>query len=1475
MEMTKNFYFSSTFDLTHTLQHLMANAVRGQEPPSPKDMYVWNAYLLQPLRGAVSSRWILNTIHGFFEQASMLSLLVRCWNVVLFCSCTYFLLIVLVLIYVPCMLLFLLYPSHSTHSECSINGRLLTLSLIARRSRLYAGTRYRKRGINDKGHVANDVETEQIVELEGRYTSYVQVRASIPLFWSQDSSPVIAKPKIVVQRYDPMHLATRRHFEDLFGRYGSPIMVVNLVRKREKSARETIIGPRFRNAVESINQYLPKEHQIAYLAWDFKKVSKSKYMSVVDKLSVIANWVLHRTGIFCSVPNIGATQVTPHIAMASFDPPEKLEEATSIDDPDTVHNVTDEYTVDLAVKQAGVMRVNCIDSLDRTNVAQYCVGKAALAHQLFALGLTLTPHQAAIGSSDIITVLLDMYERMGDCLALQYGGSEMHRQMRKDQSQIASAPALLKASKRTTKGKEMFVSLMRHYQNSFQDHEKQDAINLFLGLFEAHAPVSMQDQPLQVWDLESDFYLHNEHPASSSIVYALGRELFGDDSWWLAPIRRFLAQNQMYFPLYSCPSEPIYEGHMLTVPDSKILEPPVKPPPPMQQLQHSHIVQDQLTPGQLGKAPLLSLQDDLSRDCYFHAVYELDKLSSFDELLDESNVEYRHLVKINTNAALLSSKSRPKRSLKRYLGWGMLQSVGSRLQGGLNNNDSTRHSSGSNIKRGKMGNDLTVPSISLQIDDRLCDSPATASLEVVPEMEVAIPAFEPAIPSSLPSSLTSVQPWYESDAVGFDDSSAPSQRSNASSPRRPSSARPRGDSKRLPAELDDDSDDDFDPAVAGDRKQIRAWFDSDGYQANAPQPGSLKTSHSMPFPNATHSDSGSSQRNLAGASANRRYMENSPIVRNGRGGNRREPSLGSLFAPLNNSGQAYSTGQHERYESRQLHFKNSSRSRPSSSGGRPTLPPGGTRRTSRLEPQPNKTNPTHAHDVKQNAGRPRDQAALATPTGAEFTMPRAVQVIVHRLVYPLETIETVVYECSTESKNRASTRRATESTVASGIDPVLFPFVSPHATKVERTKLRRLRQKLPPHICIDVLHPLCFNSLLAVPRLTPPMQQVLQQYVSTGKSLSVLIVGRPRRPKAKAPAAPSNAQVKPQPPKFRPPDPKMRSPVFRPPTSLRSAPSTPAGTRGTVQRPRAPLPKLVLDDSSDGEDGTGGGTLQTAFDDQLGSSLTDDSRDDLRDWLSPTAASAVAAAAAAKAAVPPSGAPSGMQPAAAASVSSSTSVSSLSSLYGMSDSTSDLLALQSHKMFNPSRQFFGNEYVPYCAKPRFLLRDAGAAPCSTSSVKLEHCTATLQDHSMLSRQRSPVPYLDSDEDRSVAPVDNIHEWYSAMREQYLDPEWERKMQHEDLQRAQLRELGGTFDEYEEISLQHAVDRHRAALQSETKERIQDSSDPTSASNQSHLRTDATTSSRRSHAFANAPLSVSVDTRSKELYEIYVASSLLA
>jgi len=172
IDLTKNFFFSYTYDLTHSLQENFLSTTSRPFPPPPfKDMYAWNFFLTRELEECTNSitsfNWVLPVIHGAFIQRKL-------------------------------------------HDY----GRSLNLMLIARRSRHFAGTRYLKRGVSDCGKVANDVEHEQIL----------QIRGSIPTFWTQESSVTMPKPPIVLNRVDPTYQATQAHFEDLLKRYGSPII---------------------------------------------------------------------------------------------------------------------------------------------------------------------------------------------------------------------------------------------------------------------------------------------------------------------------------------------------------------------------------------------------------------------------------------------------------------------------------------------------------------------------------------------------------------------------------------------------------------------------------------------------------------------------------------------------------------------------------------------------------------------------------------------------------------------------------------------------------------------------------------------------------------------------------------------------------------------------------------------------------------------------------------------------------------------------------------------------------------------------------------------------------------------------------------------------------------------------------------------------------------------------------------------------
>lgn len=75
------------------------------------------------------------------------------------------------------------------------------------------------RGVNDEGHVANFVETEQAIFMEDCVASYVQTRGSVPLFWEQTGVQV-GQHKVRMSRGFECSLpAFERHISTIKQRY--------------------------------------------------------------------------------------------------------------------------------------------------------------------------------------------------------------------------------------------------------------------------------------------------------------------------------------------------------------------------------------------------------------------------------------------------------------------------------------------------------------------------------------------------------------------------------------------------------------------------------------------------------------------------------------------------------------------------------------------------------------------------------------------------------------------------------------------------------------------------------------------------------------------------------------------------------------------------------------------------------------------------------------------------------------------------------------------------------------------------------------------------------------------------------------------------------------------------------------------------------------------------------------------------------
>ena len=70
---------------------------------------------------------------------------------------------------------------------------------------------------------------------------------------------------------DPFFTVAARHFDDLFSRYGAPIMILNLIKKREPQPRESKPLDEYTHCVNFLNQFLPAGKKMVYHAWDMSR----------------------------------------------------------------------------------------------------------------------------------------------------------------------------------------------------------------------------------------------------------------------------------------------------------------------------------------------------------------------------------------------------------------------------------------------------------------------------------------------------------------------------------------------------------------------------------------------------------------------------------------------------------------------------------------------------------------------------------------------------------------------------------------------------------------------------------------------------------------------------------------------------------------------------------------------------------------------------------------------------------------------------------------------------------------------------------------------------------------------------------------------------------------------------------------------------------------------------------------------------
>lgn len=151
-------------------------------------------------------------------------------------------------------------------------------------------------------------------------------------------------------------------------------------------------------------------------------------------------------------------------------------------------------------EQKGIVRVNCIDCLDRTNVSQSFLAQKSFDSQLQRIGLFSTS-ECMLQHANIHREFKILWANHGDEVSIQYSGTH------------ALKGDFVRYGRQTVSGliKDGFSALARYYLNNFHDGIRQDAMDLVAG----HYTVSRGNpSPFHLNGFESLAYL----PVASVLI---------------------------------------------------------------------------------------------------------------------------------------------------------------------------------------------------------------------------------------------------------------------------------------------------------------------------------------------------------------------------------------------------------------------------------------------------------------------------------------------------------------------------------------------------------------------------------------------------------------------------------------------------------------------------------------------------------------------------------------------------------------------------------------------------------------------------------------------------------------------------------------------------------------------------------------------------------------------------------------------
>lgn len=368
-------------------------------------------------------------------------------------------------------------------TPAKVKSTAFTFALITRRSRHRGGTRYFSRGIDENGNVSNYNETEQIMILndpsgppagyaggagldsrnmgnkagsETQIMSYVQTRGSVPVFWAE-MNDLHYTPKLQVRGTDTAVEAARKHFDQQIGLYGDN-WLVNLVNQRGreervKKAYEQVVRTLVNSPEEDVDSSVRSNER-------FHEIEPSRQRQKMDRLHYIYFDFHNETkGLKWHRAELLLDQLRDGLEKGGyFKGAEMPGDSTG--------------ALEARMTQTAVVRTNCMDCLDRTNVVQSMLGRWALTKQLQDMGAM---GQGEHVSDDQAFELLfrNMWADNADVVSKSYSGTG------------ALKTDFTRTGTRTRAGmlQDLNNSVTRYVKNNFLDGPRQDGFDVFLGAY--------------------------------------------------------------------------------------------------------------------------------------------------------------------------------------------------------------------------------------------------------------------------------------------------------------------------------------------------------------------------------------------------------------------------------------------------------------------------------------------------------------------------------------------------------------------------------------------------------------------------------------------------------------------------------------------------------------------------------------------------------------------------------------------------------------------------------------------------------------------------------------------------------------------------------------------------------------------------------------------------------------------------------